>query len=187
MLHELMDGRFYSFVVNYSDSLSSFNYSFCSGTPRVQFSGVGGDVARLDSDVVSLVARKGFLRDGGSDGGMRLVLRGLYNKDDLLWMVFGAKNRSTTDFERESLRISIEDHRRVRRSAVQSLELSPVLVHGGDFVGGGRRIPMVVAMRRVMLTRGRRMVVEWREAGGGRRVRIVVSRKQLLRAEKLNL
>jgi hypothetical protein len=143
----LQDGRFYSFVVSYADSLKAFNYSFCSGVARVRFSGEGGDVARLDSDVVAMAARAAggrFVRAKGSDGGVGLSLHGLYGKDGLLWMVMAASNRSTVDFEREGVRIAIEDHRRMRREAVQSVELEPVLMRGGDFLGGGRRMLVVV-------------------------------------------
>jgi len=181
----LADGRFYSFVVRYADSLTSFNYSFCSGQPRVKFSGQAGDWARLDSDVVAVVSKPGFLRACGSDGGVRLSLRGLYSRDSLLWMVFSASNRSDVEFQREGVRISVEDRRRVRREAVQSLEEDPVMVRGGDFLDGGRRMPVVVALRPLVLARGKRMVVEWREVGGGRRVRVLLSRRQLLKARKL--
>jgi hypothetical protein len=181
----LADGRFYSFIVRYADSLTSFNYSFCSGSPRVRFSGGAGDVERLDSDFVAMAARPGFLRARGSDGGMRISLRGLFTRDSLLWMVFAARNRSNVEFQREGVRISIEDRRRVRRTAVQAVEVETTLVRGGEFLGGGRRMPVVLALRPLVLARGKRMVVEWREAGGGRRIRVVVSRRQLLRARNL--
>ncbi|HVU97997.1 MAG TPA: DUF4138 domain-containing protein [Puia sp.] len=181
----LNDGRFYSFVVRYADTLTTFNYSFCSGPPRVRFSGEAGDIARLDSDAIAIVAKPGFLHAAGSDGGVRLSLRGLYTHDALLWLVFSARNRSEVEFERDGVRITVEDRHRVRRAAVQSVEVDPVMVRGGDFLGGGRRMPVVVALRPLVLARGKRMVVEWREAGGGRRVRVVVSRRQLLRARKI--
>ena len=181
----LTDGRFYSFIVRYTDSLTSFNYSFCSGVPRVRFSGEAGDVGRMDSDAVVVVSKRGFLRAWGSDGGVRLSLRGLYSRDALLWMVFSARNRSDVEFQREGVRVTVEDRRQVRRAAVQSVEVEPVMIRGGDFLGGGRRMPVVVGLRPLVLARGKRMVVEWREAGGGRRVRVVLSRRQLLRARKL--
>jgi len=181
----LTDGRFYSFVVRYADSLTTFNYSFCSGPPRIRFSGEAGDIAQLDSDAVAVVAKPGFLHTAGSDGGVRLSLKGLYTRDALLWLVFSARNRSDVEFEREGVRITVEDRRRMRRAALQSVEVDPVMVRGGDFLSGGRRMPVVVAIRPLVLARGKRMVIEWREAGGGRRVRVVVSRRQLLRARKL--
>ena len=89
------------------------------------------------------------------------------------------------DFEREGVRFSIEDRSRARRTAMQSVEVEPVFLRGGDFLAGGRSMPMVVALRPVSLARGKRLVVEWREAHGGRRVRVVIGRKQLQRTKKI--
>jgi hypothetical protein len=47
-------------------------------------------------------------------------------------------------------------------------------------------MPAVIALRPMVLARGKRMIVEWREDGEGRRIRVVVSRNQLLRAQNLD-
>ena len=182
----LTDGRFYSFLVRYADSLTSYNYSFCPGAPRALFTGAVASVERLDSDAVAVAAHRGRLRVGGSDGSVSLRLKGLFLKDGLMWMSFRARNRSSVDFLPGGMRFAVQDRKRVRRTAVQSIEVQPVYVGARGELAGGGQLSVVAALHALTVGKGKQLVVEWREANGGRRVRLVIRGKHLLRAKKID-
>lgn len=181
----LTDGRFYSFLVRYADSLTSYNYSFCKGAPRALFTGSVASVEQLDSDAVAVAAHTIRLRIAGSDGRVSLRLKGLFLKDGLMWMHFHAQNRSAIDFIPAGLRFAVQDRKRVRRTAVQSIDLQPVYTGSAAELAGGAQLSLVAALHALTIGRDKQLVVEWREAGGSRRVRLVINGKHLLRAKKI--
>jgi conjugative transposon TraN protein len=181
----LADGEFYSFIIRYADTLANFNYSFGLGAPHALFTSNLPDIAKLDSDIVDLAARPPFLHAHASDGGLHLTLRGIYNKDGLLWLTLLAANRSTVDFEREGLRILIADRHPVRRTATQTVELTPLLTRGGESLSSGRHMPIEIAIHPLTLPQGTRMLLEYRETTNGRRIQLTITRRQLLRAQKI--
>jgi hypothetical protein len=186
----LTSGVLYSFDVRYADSLGTYNYLFAkegtlvAGGP-VQFSGMPANAAVLEADADRVSRRRGFLHVGGSDGDVRLALRGVYIRDGLLWMGFVARNRSLIAFDPWLLGFSLEDIKRARRTAVQSIGLEPVYASGMEALPGGGRTRFGVGFQPFTIAKGKRLVVEWSEKGG-RRVLIRVKAKKLLRARKLD-
>jgi conjugative transposon TraN protein len=182
----LVDGRLFSFLVSYADSLSSFNYSFCPRGPRALLKGMGTDKERLDSDAAEVALRGGRLKEKVSAGRVRLGLKGIFLKDGLMWLGLKAHNGSAVDFVPAGMRFSIEDRKKVRRTAMQSLEVAASYIRAGNEVlCGGMSMPLVAGLRPITVAKGKRLVVEWRENGNGRRLRLVIGGKRLLRAVKL--
>jgi hypothetical protein len=104
-----------------------------------------------------------------------------------MWLGLKAHNGSAVDFVPAGMRFSIEDRKKVRRTAVQSVEVAvPYMMRAGNEVlYGGKSMPLVAGLRPITVAKGKRLVVEWRENGNGRRLRLVIGGKRLLRAVKL--
>ena len=188
----LENGKLYSFFVSFADSLSVFNYSFGSdgglspaALPRMQFSGwpVTKDSMQTDARIVCRAKR--FLKVKGSAGKVRLTLQSLYLKDKLLWLGLRSHNKSLIDFHPELMRFSIEDARRIKRTAVQSLELQPVYSPEAETLQGGGKQQWAVGFEPLTVTRGKRLVVEWKGTDG-RRIRLVIKGRHILKARTLN-
>jgi hypothetical protein len=115
-----------------------------------------------------------------------LRLKGLFLKDGLLWMSFRARNHSSVDFIPGGMRFVVQDRKRVRRTAVQSIEVQLVYVGSASELAGGGELSLVAALHALTIAKGKQLVVEWREADDGRRVQLVIRGKLLLRAKKID-
>jgi conjugative transposon TraN protein len=155
--------------------------------PSVKFTAWPVDKGRMEEDARLVVAAKPFLRARVSSNGLGLALRGVYLRNGLLWLSFRTRNRSLIDFKPDLLRCSLEDRKRVRRTAVQSIELPPVYVPVKEVVAGGSRSRWAMGLRPLTVAPGKKLVVEWSGDTDGRRLRLVIPGKYLLRARNLNM
>lgn len=187
----LENGALYSFRVSYSDTLRTFNYMFRGDTSGkvsspVIFSGPGMDARKMKDDARLLRKGRQFLHVGASDGKVRLVLKSAYLKDRLLWLSFKAHNHSLIDFRPDVMRFSIEDRKRVKRTAVQSIGITPVYNPQGDCLAGGSQNMLAVAFTPFTIVPGKNLVVDWSEPNGGRRIRLLIKGRELLRVRNYN-
>ena len=174
----LTDGRLYSFAVEYSDSLRAFNYSF--GSSKIQFSSVSDDRGQLEANAVAVTSSPGFLHISKASGGIRLRLKGIYCKDDLLWLGFKIGNKTAFNFTGRLWHCTVVDKHRWRQRAVQSIEIPPVYSGETALAAGGVAV-FAAAFKPFPVTRGKRVVLDWGDENG-RRVQLVIKGKKILRA-----
>jgi conjugative transposon TraN protein len=187
----LTNGALYSFGLSYADSPGVYNYFFRrEGLPAasapILFSGLAANAAVLEADAGEVAKARGFLHVHGSNGKVRLVLRGIYLKGGLLWLGFAARNKSLIGFEPDLIRFSLEDTKRARRMAVQSIGLDPTYTSGLEELPGGCRIRFGVGFSPFTIANGKKLAVEWSERGNGRRILVRIKSRELLRARKLD-
>lgn len=82
------------------------------------------------------------------------------------------------------LRIYTEDRKKVKRTATQDVELTPVYTEGVGRVAGLGRWSGAVGFRPFFVGRGKRLVVAFSDEEGGRQVVLRVKGKVLMRAKK---
>jgi Domain of unknown function (DUF4138) len=145
----------------------------------------GGRGVRWDQEVQKVIGAKACFVRGVTSGGIRLVIRGIYVDEGLMWVSMRAANRSAIDFRAGAIRFVIRDKHTLRRRAVQEMSLAVVVrkemtVLRADSVGWlcDGLVPRVPG-------HGQELVVEWGERNGDRRLRVYIPGRDLLRARKL--
>ncbi len=56
---------------------------------------------------------------------MKVILRGIYIKDHLMWFRIEIKNHSEVDYQPENVRFSVRDKHIGKRTAVQEMQKIP--------------------------------------------------------------
>ena len=180
----LANGTLYSFGVQWADSPVSWNYCF-GQSGGIRF-GPLPSLPELDSVAAAVNRAPAFLRVGASEGKVYLMLKRVYYTDSLLWLGFAARNRSSIPFEPGLLRFSVEDRKRVKRTAMQSIPLDIAFAPGFEPLPGGSRTRLVVGIPPFTITRRKILLVEWAEPGNGRRILLRVKGRDILKARKLS-
>jgi hypothetical protein len=182
------NGRLYSFVLHYVEDTAVLDYRVVpddvAGEPKVRLVGWPVEPERLRSDALLMAGRRGFLHRHTEGDGFRLKLKGTYLRDSLLWLTLELQNRTAMACSAGDWRVYTEDKKKVKRTATQDVDISPVYAEGiGALPGFGRQVT-AVGLRPFLVGRGRRLVISVADETGDRQVVLRVKRKVLLRARK---
>jgi conjugative transposon TraN protein len=178
------DGKFYSFIVRYTEEPDTLNLSFANDakTGPVIFDTV--NEARLDSDAVIIQNANPITHRKTSSQQMKLILRGLYLKDHLMWFRLEIKNHSELDYQPEYFRFYVKERHAGKRTAVQETELYPAWRTPDEpIVGQGTRA-FVFAFPVFTIDRHKHFVLQISEKNGGRLLILLIGNKTLLTAHK---
>lgn|GEM_PF-469971 len=179
------DGALYSFVLRYVEDTTVLDYRVVSdssgGLATVRLSGWPVAPEQLRKDARLLASRHGFLHRRATNDGLQLTLRGVYLRDSLLWLSLDLRDRTSMGIGVGGLRISTEDKRRVKRTATQELEITPVFADRISALPASGRLAIAVALHPFVLGRGKRLVLEVFDRGADRRVLLRVKGKRLMR------
>lgn len=128
-----VDGRLYSFVLRYVEDTAVLNYRVVVGgqAAPVMLSGLTVNESRLAADAAMLAGQRAFVHRSVHAAGIRLQLRGIWCCDSLQWFCLSVRNQSALPCSPFVLRFYLQDRARVRRRAVQELELSPGICRSG--------------------------------------------------------
>ena len=181
------DGRLYSFVLHYVEDTTVLDFRVVAdemGRFPVRLSDLPVSPQQLRADGRILAEQRGFLHRRAVGDGLCLRLKGTYLRDSLLWLSLEVQEHTAMGFQIGTVRVWSEDRKKIRRTASQAVEVSPVYTGGsGPVAGFGRRV-LTVALRPMVIGKGRRLVVEVSDESGDRQVRVKVKRRMLLRARK---
>ena len=114
---------------------------------------------------------------------MQLTVTGIYYADSLIWLAGRIRNRAVPDFAVEQVRLFTQDRKRVKRMALQEMEIVPVFsdVNAAVIPGGAKR-KFVIGYRGVTVPDHKRLVLEIADRGGLRVIQVRIPAKKLLSA-----
>jgi conjugative transposon TraN protein len=183
------DGRFYSFLADYSSDPKTLNLSFVSDKQPSQRSVALPDdkynEALLDRSSIKMLQAKSFLHKKIKSQQMKLRLLGIYLKDSLMWFKLSIKNQSQVAFDLDNISFSVEDKKQVKRTAKQEIQLQPVYTKLVRVVKGNTTKEMLLAFKPFTLSNAKRLKIQIREKAGGRNLILLVKARKLLRARLL--
>jgi conjugative transposon TraN protein len=181
------DGRFYSFLVDYSPSPPELNIVFGGAGAKDSVMAITGAVNEetLDREAVEIVAAKTFLHVGKSSQQLRLGLAGIYLAGQTLWFHFRLRNRSEIDYNPSNTRFFLRDKKRSRRTAIREKELLPVY-SSLQTVPGGRTESIAVGFAPFTVPHSELLIIQFVDAGGGRFIELKVKPRILLKARKFD-
>lgn len=183
------DGALYSFVLHYVEDTTVLDYrvvnDLSGGLSTVRLSGWPVAPEQLRRDARLFASRHGFLHCHATEDGLQLSLRGVYLCDSLLWLSLDLRDRTSMGLGIGGLRISTEDKRRVKRTATQELEITPVFTDRISALPASGRLAIAVALHPFVVGRGKRLVLQVFDRGADRQVVLRVRGKRLLKARNL--
>ncbi|HMH35204.1 MAG TPA: conjugative transposon protein TraN [Puia sp.] len=184
------DGKFYSFVVQYKDNPDTLNISFINAVqnscPISQFSAIS-QISRptaldLDSDAILIKSEPGFMSRKTHYLQMKLKLRGIYIKDNLLWFKLRIINSSAVGYNLESFRIYVRDKHTSKRTAVQENEMIQAYADFAKCIEGETNRELVFAVKGFTISKTKIFFIELREQNGSRNLILPIKSKLLLKA-----
>ena len=158
------DGKFYSFLVRYTENPLHLNLSF----------GV---------DSVDIFKLKAFLHITTQTELLKISLRGIYIYRHLLWFRFDISNGSLIDFKPAYTRFFITDKEKLQRVAEQEIGLSPKFQVSFPQIPGKSKKSIAFAFDPFTLPKDKNLILEMSEDQGGRLLRLPIGYRALLCAK----
>ncbi|SDW13572.1 Bacteroides conjugative transposon TraN protein [Hydrobacter penzbergensis] len=184
------DGKLYSYILNYSDTLSVLNIRFDNTTavyPEALFPNISINEAQVKADADTVAMTKETIH-GVKDKsyGMKMKVSGLYIKGDVLFLRLTLQNQTNINYDIDQLRFYIRDEKKAKRTATQELEISPLYIKGDTLVIARQTEKVFVyALPKFTIPDKKYLAIELMEKSGGRHLRIHVHNKTIIRAKLL--
>ena len=161
------DGHLYSFVLKYVDDTTVLNFRVCpdSGAP-IKISGLPAPLPTLREDASELQSQSPRIHYSTRNEHLSLRLTGVYSKDSLEWLTFRLTNHSPLDFHSETPRFFLQDKHKVRRRAIQELDIQPVYNDQPQTVSRTKYSRFSFAFNPFHLAKGKLLVCEIRGKDG---------------------
>lgn len=165
------DGILYSFLVAYENNPSTLNLSFSINTDS---SNALWSTPPQDNEVhVELFAAQIAQREQMLHGikkkryKMKVVLDGLYIKNNMLYFQLEVQNGSNISYDTEMFRFFIQDEKRARRTASQEIDIEPVFTYGNiSKVKEGSRNTVVFAIPKFTIPDNKFLGIQLLEKNG---------------------
>jgi hypothetical protein len=122
------------------------------------------------------IAFRPFMHKAARQGGMKLVLTGVYLGAEMEWFCMSGFNHSLFDYRVDWVSFRIRDRHRGKRVAVQEIHVQPVFVQQPTTIPGDSVGVFVYGLIPRVIGRNKELVIELRERNGDRNIRLVVRR-----------
>jgi conjugative transposon TraN protein len=117
---------------------------------------------------------------------MNIGLKGIYIREDVLYLQFEIENSSNINFDVDQLRFMVRDKKKSKRTSSQELELQPVHIYGNIIqVPSLSEHSLTVAIPKLTMADKKYLSVQLMEKNGGRHLDLKISNKILMRAERV--
>jgi conjugative transposon TraN protein len=184
------DGKFYSYIVNYSDSSSVLNIQFSKDSSKEElksFFSSGINEANIQTIARKIVGEKRTIhRVKDKKYGMKLQLRGLYIKEDVIYYQIELQNRSNINYDIDQIRFFIRDQKKFKRTASQEMEIKPFYINGDTAtIQGQSEHVFVFALPKFTIPDNKFLEVQLMEKNGGRNLKLKIHNKTIIKARRI--
>ena len=170
------DGSLYTFSVCYDKQPSVWVYQL-----PVQ---LAASIASYSNSLLDNPAIQHHIKTGKWD--MEAKVSGIYIKGDVMFYQLMIENGSPIDYDIDYLRFYIRDQRKLKRTAIQETELSPLAVAGNQKqVKAASKTTIVVALQKFTIPDAKYVAIEIGERNGGRHLFLSLKNKQIMKAISL--
>lgn len=178
------DGFLYVFTVNYSSNpdatIISFNNENLPSGPKFTPNNV-----QLDKKSHEIVNQKYFLHISTSHDETKLALKAIYIQEEILWFSFRLNNYSLLDFSPDNLKFFVQDKKKVKRKAIQKVEIIPLNKISFESVPGNDMKCFAIAFRQFTIPKDKRLICQISEQGAGRVLTLHINHNSILKAKLL--
>lgn len=184
------DGSFFSYILDYTDKPTNLNLRVSN--PQISPQPVAVFSSNATNNIIATDAQKIIGLDrifkGLKDADYDIVMdvKGIYTQDDVLYFQISLQNHSSLDFDIQSLRFFIRDKKRVKRSAEQEIEITPLYILGNhDAVPHTSEQTVCIAVQKFGILNKKYLTIQLMERNGARNLSIRIKNKELIKAHLL--
>lgn len=186
------DGQFYSFTVDYNpnpqqlvwEPLSLRSGAVGSDRPAAIFSDAANNqslIRRLEASAAA--TRRNIRNVQDKTAEMKATVRGLYTANDMFFIKIILDNRSNIDYSIESVKLFIEDKKKIKRTSSQELPVDVVSMSGDSRLIPAHKTGMIImTVAKQTLAADKQLLLEVIEKNGGRNMVCTLNSKKLLKA-----
>ena len=183
------DGIIYPFAISYTQApeQTTFKVNLPDSTYSALKARNSDDVNSREIDaVVQQIRTKGQrLNRRAKNGFIVLFIKGIFIKDNLIFLKTEIVNRTNAPFEVDWAKIFITDRKDAKNTSKQSVTIDPIYKDELPIIAGKGRDTWIIACKQRSVVRGRKMQLEIQEKNGGRNLTIEIRNKDLYSAQKL--
>ncbi len=181
-------GSLHCFAVGYTKEPKVMIYRLkdTTHTPSAKFIRPPVDLIRIRSIAQNLVLKKGRrLTRSHRVGGVKADLQGIYLHGDQFYLPIILYNTGAVGFQVQGISSSLVPRSRHRETAIQHLEIKPLMVLGQQELDCRMDNPagMVVVLPKFSLAQDRKMVIRILEREGTRNLELNVKNQHLAKAK----
>ena len=177
------DGKLYSFLVQYKENPDTLNLLFQKNEKSAETVSDSNNDAKLDSDAHEILQQSTFLHRKTNEQEMKLILRGIFIKDHLMWFRIEIKNHSEIDYQTEYVRFSVRDKHTGKRTAVQENEKIPEWQSPNDLIPGQKSKTIVYAFQAFTIDKHKKLLIDISEKNGCRILSLKIPSAMLLKSK----
>jgi len=184
------DGKLTSFVVDYAEQPATLNISMGAANeqPVIAIPSESVNMEELQEFAHAAKSAKKKLR-GEKDKtfGIRLKLNGIYIHEDVMCLRIRIFNSTNINYDIDQLRFYIRDQKKVKRTASQEIEISPVLVHNDTTkVPGKTDKTFAFVVPKFTIPDKKLLIIQLMEKNGGRHLELHVKNKKIIKASRID-
>lgn len=184
------DGELHSFILNYSSEPSVLNLSIGKMTHdqvTIQFLPDNRNEAELERySTLAANAPQKSIKIKDKKFGIKLMLNGLFVRDDVMYFRINVENRSNITYDIDQLRFYIRDRKKSKRTATQEIEINPL--HIGNVMAsieGQSEQSAVFAFPKFTIPDKKYLTVQMMEKNGGRHLELHIKNKTVVNSSVL--
>jgi conjugative transposon TraN protein len=184
------DGSVYSYLLSYTDTPVSLSLVMTNNivTPKplaVFTKDATNDEIQNNARLVS--GKNRLIKKLNDESfGIKMDVKGLYIHNDVLYFQIELQNNSTVNYDVQLLRFFIADRKKIKRTASQEVDLSPLFIGGdAEHIPGGSTQTIVVALPKFTIPDKKYLALQLMERNGGRNISLKISNKALMRSSTL--
>ncbi|KFF16588.1 conjugative transposon protein TraN [Flavobacterium hydatis] len=184
------DGNIYSFILNYDEDFPELNLSINkpkNAAQEVYFS----DDIRNEEDVqeyskLAFYDKKKLRGEKESNYDIDFVLNGIFIRDEVMYYRIKITNNSKINYDIDQLRFFIRDTKKVKRTASQEIEITPIYILNNVVkIEGEAENTFVFAIPKFTIPEKKYLAIQLMEQNGGRHVELHVKNTKLVQVTVL--
>lgn len=184
------DGSIHQFTVDYTNEPATLVINIDANqeeertTPQKLIFQTDMSETEMENYALEIINAKRSIRFvNESQYRIRLALRGIYIRDNVIFYHFRIDNRSNINYDVDFLRFYIQDRQKVKRTASQEVGITPVYVFGEtDNIKGQTTEDVVYALEKFTIPDAKRLVIEMFEKNGGRNLSLSIRNNTIVNA-----
>jgi conjugative transposon TraN protein len=180
------DGNLHHFNVLYSAHPQTQTFVIDSAAAEVEFAdGLNIKEYQSKTDRILKASGKGRL-ERHAQFKIILSLNAIYIEGNQVFYYLSIKNNSNVDYDVQSLRFFIRDSTKIKRTASQERELTPVFASESESrIKGKSTLRIVYALEKFTIPDAKTLDIELFEKNGGRNLNLRVGNNTIVNAENL--
>jgi conjugative transposon TraN protein len=184
------DGKLYSFVLNYDEQSPQLNLTLNKSKPKEQeiyFSEENINDQDVDEySKLSYYDKKKVYGERESKYSLAFALNGIFIRDDVMYYRINVTNTSKINYDIDQLRFYIRDTKKVKRTASQEIEITPIYVLNNEpKIEGEAENTFVFALPKFTIPEKKHLAIQLMEKNGGRHLELHVKNTKLVKVTVL--